>query len=55
MNQILSRIIIRSTRGAEYLRKEVRLQALKVSGKDQSPQLLASPDLSPEWTQWTVR
>jgi uncharacterized caspase-like protein len=40
---------------AEYLRKEVRLQALKVSGKDQNPQLLVSPDLSLEWNQWTVR
>ncbi|MFM7588446.1 MAG: caspase family protein [Bacteroidota bacterium] len=40
---------------ADYLRKEVRLQALKVSGKDQNPQFLASPDLSPEWTQWTIR
>jgi hypothetical protein len=40
---------------AEYLRSEVRLQALKVNGKDQNPQHLISPDLSPEWKQWSIR
>lgn len=40
---------------SEYLRREVRLQALRVNGKDQNPQHLISPSMGSEWKQWTVR
>ena len=38
----------------EYLKKNVALESIRVNSKNQTPQILTSPEVGDEWKKWKL-